>query len=141
MIYSKIGGRLPAGSYRNPIKPPPPPLATKFASQGDALVRTDAKWNSCIIPYKSSLVLLVVTGKSYKNGYAGPSIATSLEPLAHCWNVARLGLFYRYHFGRCSSELAQLVPLPYSQRRSTCYSEWLHNFFSHIASLYNSLPI
>ena len=43
----------------------------------------------------------------------GPSLA-SLEPLAHLRNVASLSLFYRYHFGRCSSELAQLVPLPFS---------------------------
>ena len=35
-----------------------------------------------------------------------PSLATSLEPLAHHQNVARLNLFYRYYFGRCSSELA-----------------------------------
>ena len=44
----------------------------------------------------------------------GPSLATSLEPLAHRRNVASLSLFYRYYFGRCSSELAQLVPLPFS---------------------------
>ena len=43
----------------------------------------------------------------------GSSIAPSLEPLVHCRNVASLSLFYRYYFGRCSSELAQLVPLPY----------------------------
>ena len=36
----------------------------------------------------------------------GPSLATSLDPLAHCQNVASLSLFYRYYFGRCSSELA-----------------------------------
>ena len=41
----------------------------------------------------------------------GPSLAASLGPLAHCQNVARFRLFYRYYFGRCSSELAQLVPL------------------------------
>ena len=41
----------------------------------------------------------------------GPSVAVSLEPLAHRRNVASLSLFYRYYFGRCSSELAQLVPL------------------------------
>ena len=41
---------------------------------------------------------------------AGPSLAASLEPLAHCRHVASLSLFYRYYFGRCSSELAQLVP-------------------------------
>ena len=49
----------------------------------------------------------------------GPSLSASLEPLAHRQNVASLSLFYRYYFGRCSSELAQLVPLPYSRGRST----------------------
>ena len=44
----------------------------------------------------------------------GPSLAASLEPLAHHQNVVSLSLFYRYYFGRCSSELAQLVPLPFS---------------------------
>ena len=39
----------------------------------------------------------------------GPSLAASLETLAHPRNVASLSLFYRYYFGRCSSELAQLV--------------------------------
>ena len=35
----------------------------------------------------------------------GPSLAASLEPLAHHQNVASLSLFYRYYFGRCSSIL------------------------------------
>ena len=43
----------------------------------------------------------------------GPSFAASLETLAHLRNVASLSLFYRYYFGRCSSELAQVVPLSY----------------------------
>ena len=87
----------------------------------------------------------------------GPSLATSLEPLAHHQNVASLSLFYRYYFGRCSSELAQLVPLPFSQGRSTHYSERLHDFsvtiprcykdvyvnsfFPRTAKLWNSLPV
>ena len=50
----------------------------------------------------------------------GPSLAASLEPLAHHGNVASLSLLYRFYFRRCSSELAELVPLPYSQGRSTC---------------------
>ena len=53
----------------------------------------------------------------------GPSLATSLEPLTHRQNVASLSLSYRYYFGRCSSELAQLVPLPFSRGRSTRYSD------------------
>ena len=44
----------------------------------------------------------------------GSSLAASLEALAHRRNVASLSLFYRYYFGRCSSELAQLDPLPFS---------------------------
>ena len=52
-----------------------------------------------------------------------PSLAASLEPLAHSRNITRLSLFYRYYFGRYSSELVQLVPLPYSRGSSTRYSD------------------
>ena len=87
----------------------------------------------------------------------GPSFAASLEPLAHRRNVASLSLFYRYYFDKCSSELAQLVPIPYSRGRSTRYSDRLHDFsftiprsykdvyvnsfFPRTARLWNSLPI
>ena len=87
----------------------------------------------------------------------GPSLAASLEPLVHRQNVASLSLFYRYYFGRCSSELAELVLLRYSRRRSTRYSDRLHDFsvtiprcykyvcvnsfFPRTARLCNSLPI
>ena len=90
-------------------------------------------------------------------GTVGPSLAASLEPLAHRQNVASLNLFYRYYSGRCSSELAELVPLPYSRGRSTRYSDRLHDFsvtiprcykdvcvnsfFPRTARLWNSLPI
>ena len=47
-------------------------------------------------------------------GTVGPSLAACLEPLTHDQNVANLSLIYRYYFDRCSSELAQLVPLAYS---------------------------
>ena len=87
----------------------------------------------------------------------GPSLAASVEPVTHCRNVARLSVFYRYYFGRCSCELAQLVLLPYSLGRSTRYFDRLHDFFVTIprcyedvyvsscfprtAGLWNSLPI
>ena len=59
----------------------------------------------------------------------GPSIASSLEPLAHCRNVASLCFFlYKYYFGRCSFELAQLVLLPDSWGNSTRYSDRVHDF-------------
>ena len=86
-----------------------------------------------------------------------PSLTGSLELLAHHQNVASLSLFYRYYFRRCSSELAQLVPLPFSRGRSTRYSDRLHDFsvtiprcykdvyvnsfFPCTTKLWNSLPI
>ena len=61
-------------------------------------------------------------------GTIGSSLAASLEPLAHRQNVASLSLFYRYYFGRCSSELPELVPLPYSRGRSADCCDRLHDF-------------
>ena len=71
----------------------------------------------------------------------GPSLATSLEPLAHHRNVASLSLLYRYYFGRCSSELAQLVPLPFSRGRSTRYSDRLHDFSVTIPRCYKDIYV
>ena len=59
---------------------------------------------------------------------AGPSIAAYFELLVHRQNLASLGLFYWYYFGRSSSELAQLVPL-FFRGRSTLYSDRLHDLF------------
>ena len=69
----------------------------------------------------------------------GPSLAASLEPLDHRRNVASLSLFYRYYFGRCSSELGQLVPLPFSRGRSTRYSDRLHDFSITIPKCYKDV--
>ena len=58
----------------------------------------------------------------------GPDLSASLQSLAHRRNVASLSLFYRYYFGRCSDELAELVPLPHARSRATRYSNRLHDF-------------
>ena len=64
----------------------------------------------------------------------GPSLAA-----CHRRNVASLGLFYRYYFGRYTSELVQLVPLPFSRGRSTCYSDRLHDFSVAIPRCYKDV--
>ena len=69
----------------------------------------------------------------------GPSLAASLEPLAHLRNVASLSLFYRYYFGRWSSELAHLIPLPFSPGWSTHYSDSLHDFLVTIPRCYKDV--
>ena len=105
-------------------------------------------WNTVAM---SGLVLLVATWNcwiSYKNGYVR-LLVLHLLTLLNPWLIIN-------YFGRCSSELAELVPLPYSCGRSTCYSDRLHDFsvttprcykdvyvnsfFLHTARLWNSLP-
>ena len=71
----------------------------------------------------------------------GPSVVDFLEPLAHRRNVASLSLFYRYYCGRCSSEFAQLVPLPYSRERSTRCSDRLHDFSGTIPRCYKNVYV
>ena len=71
----------------------------------------------------------------------GPSLGASLEPLAHRQNVASSSLFYRYYFGSCSSELAQLVPLPFFRGRSTRYSDRLHDFSVTIPRSYEDVCV
>ena len=51
----------------------------------------------------------------------GPSLAASLQPLAHRWNVASWSISYGYYFGRFLSQLTELVSLPHSCGSSTCY--------------------
>ena len=77
--------------------------------------------------------------KLQKQGYAGIWIAASLEPLAPHRNLASLSLFCRYYFGRCSSEQAELVPLPYSRGRSTRYSDRLLDFSVTIPRCYKDV--
>ena len=71
----------------------------------------------------------------------GSSLAASLKPLAHRPNVATLSLFYRYYFGRCSSELAQLVPLPFFQGRSARFYDRLHDFSVTIPRCYKDVYV
>ena len=71
----------------------------------------------------------------------GSLLAASLEPLAHRRNVASLSLFYRYYFGRCSSELVQLVPLPCSRGRYTRYSDRLYDFSVTIPRSYKDVYV
>ena len=94
------------------------------------------------------------------------SNSLTMPPNINCWfswtlgsllNVASLNLFYKYYFGRCSSELAQLLPFAFSWGSSASYSDRLHDFsvtiprcyrdvyvnsfFPHTARLWSSLPI
>ena len=100
-------------------------------------------WNTVVM---SGLVLLVVTWnccncKLQKRicRTVGPSLVASIEPLAHCRNVASLSLFYRCYFGRRSSELVKLVLFPYSRGRSTRYSDSLHDFSVTISRCYKNV--
>ena len=69
--------------------------------------------------YKSTIwpciyIFFFMSGQVHR--IVGPSLAASLEPLVHHLNAASLCIFFRYYFSRYSSDLAEMVPLPYSKR-------------------------
>ena len=86
----------------------------------------------------------------------GPSLTATVEPLTHRRNVACLTLLYSHNFHRPSSELAQLVLLPYFRGTRTRYSDifyyfsvtsprchknvYVNSLFPRTARSWNSLP-
>ena len=84
---------------------------------------------------------------------SGPS--AGLQALSHSRDVASLSLFYKYYYGKCSSELVDLVPPKRVTARSTRFSEQMQrhtvnspicrtkfyqlSFFSRTAALWNSI--
>ena len=70
------------------------------------------------LPYDLAWIIFIISGQERR--IVSPSLAACHEPLVHHQNIACLCLFYRYYFGRYSSELTDLVPLSYSHVGSTC---------------------
>ena len=86
----------------------------------------------------------------------GPSLTATVEPLTHRRNVACLTLLYSHNFHRPSTELAQLVLLPYFRGTRTRYSDifyyfsvtiprchknvYVNSLFPRTARSWNSLP-
>ena len=56
----------------------------------------------------------------------GSGMSADLQALSHRRGVASLSLFYKYYYGKCSSELADLVPPKRATVRSTRFSERMH---------------
>ena len=71
----------------------------------------------------------------------GPKLAASFKPLGHCRRVAFLTFFFRYYVGRCSSELTEFVPLPYSCWSSSRYSDRLHDFSVTVPRCYKDVSL
>ena len=57
-----------------------------------------------------------------------------LLPLLNPWLIVEMYTSLRYYFGRCSSELAELVPIIHSRRLNHC-SNGLHDFSVTIPTL------
>ena len=68
--------------------------------------------------------------------YFSRCFSWTLGSLSKC---GQLNSFYRYDFGRCFSELAQLIPLHLSRGRSTCYSDRSHDFSVTILRCYKDV--
>ena len=68
-------------------------------------------------------------------------LTAAVELLTHRQNIANLSLLYSHNFGRSSSELAQLVRLPYSRGRSTRYSDIFYNFSVTIPTCHKNVYV
>ena len=68
-----------------------------------------------------------------------PMFAVSLELIANHRNIGGLSFLFMYYFSRCSSELAELVPLPYSDGSSTRYSNSLNDFSATNSRCYEDI--
>ena len=66
-------------------------------------------------------------------------LSWTLGSMSKCSQL--LSLFSKYYFGRCSSELAQLVPLPYSWGRCTPYSDKFNAFPVTIPKCYKDVCV
>ena len=84
--------------------------------------------HACSHALSCCLVMVDNLQKQICRTVVGPSLAAFLEPLAHFRNLASLSLFCRHYFGRCSCELAELVPLPHSCDTSTHCFYRLYDF-------------
>ena len=100
-------------------------------------------WNAVVIWAGAPRCYLELLDKLQKRicMSVDPSLAASLELLFHRRNLPSLSLFYRHYFERCSSELSQLVSLPYSRGRSTRYSDRLHEFSVTIPRCYKDVYV
>ena len=69
----------------------------------------------CLVWAGAPSCYLVLLNKLQKRvcSTVGPTLAAFHESLIHRRTVTNLSLFYRYYFGRCSLELAELVPHSY----------------------------
>ena len=79
---------------------------------------------------RSSLLISILSFEQPNNSTAinAKTDACVLEEKSSFNLVVNLSPFYRYNFGRCSSELNDLVPLPHFCGKSTRYSNSLHAF-------------
>ena len=83
------------------------------------------------ITHIHGLVVYVKEGLSFALSFVWKSLVFQI-----------VGWSLKYYFDRCSSELAQVVPLPYSRGRSTHYSDRLHDFSVTIFVIdVTSLPV
>ena len=71
----------------------------------------------------------------------GPTLKASHLSLANIENVADSSLIYRYHFGMCFSELAELVQLLHAHGRFNFHSNQLHDLSVTIAASYKNIVL
>ena len=76
-------------------------------------------------PRSHGLNLLAIVQKRVVS-LVGSGLSSDLPALSHRRDVASLNLFYKYYYGKSSSELADLVPPKHVTVRSTRFAVQMH---------------
>ena len=122
----------------------------RYFLRNDEILLWFLSWNVYLEASSSYLAMLDKLQKRICRT-VGPSLSllSFLNPWFHRQIAASLSLFYRHYFDRCSSEVDQVVPLPYSPGSFFCLSVtrrrykdvYVKSLFPCIAKLSNSLSI
>ena len=78
--------------------------------------------------FQKSFIWVIGTKKRNRSGIRIPSIASTQQELGHRRAVGIACLFYRYVFGRCSSDISKLVPPFKISMRETRQSASAHRY-------------
>lgn len=92
-------------------------------------------WNTFVIFFLLLIITIWLLDKMQKwtCRVVGPTLAASLESLAHHQNFAGLSFLHSQYFRKCLSELVQLI---HTSSPGTLHSDWLHDFSITIPRCY-----
>ena len=106
-------------------------MATTRVNRSNYFGAIDMKMNGSVFDEKSS----------FKMQNFCSFTCCLLSTLSSSSKYSQFNSLSRYNIGRCLCELFELVPLPHSRGRVTCYPNWFHDSLVIIPKCYNGVYV